>query len=89
MKLQLSKLVVSSVKCKDNCDFHGYIFSNNALLVYSEIHDKHPIVAYAVKTNLHQFELRCKQGKLQSGAAEAILDRSGQKFGHNQICYHG
>ena len=31
---------------------------------YSEIHDKHPIVAYAMKTNLHQFELKCKQGEL-------------------------
>ena len=61
MKLQLNKLVVSSVKRKFNCDFHGYIFPINAPLVYSEIHDKH---AYAMKTNLHQFELRCKQGKL-------------------------
>ena len=30
-------------------------------LSYSEIHDKHPIVAYAMKTNLHQFELKCKK----------------------------
>ena len=64
MKLQLNKPVLSSAKRKYNCGFHGYIFPINALLVYSEIHDKHPIVAYAMKTNLHQFELRCKQGEL-------------------------
>ncbi|XP_065911551.1 cleavage and polyadenylation specificity factor subunit 6-like [Dysidea avara] len=26
-----------------------------------EIHEKHPVLSYAMKTNLHQFELRCKQ----------------------------
>ena len=57
----LNKLVLSSVKCKYN-RFPWLHFPINALLVYSEIHDKHPIVAYAMKTNLHQFELRCKHG---------------------------
>lgn len=43
------------------------IIYNVSLLMppsYREIHDKHPIVAYAMKTNLHQFEMKCKQGKL-------------------------